>query len=125
MSINRDALFADGTREYVSPTEPQPGDKVTLRFRAAHGNSLSVFLKTRFDETPMTLEKEGEVFDWYQAVLRVGQEPLTYIFRIEAADGSGPVLLQNCARLLHARVGQGSRHVPDSRRPLCQRGQDE
>ena len=89
MSINRDALFADGTREYVSPTEPQPGDKVTLRFRAAHGNSLSVFLKTRFDETPMTLEKEGEVFDWYQAVLRVGQEPLTYIFRIEAADGSG------------------------------------
>ena len=34
--MNRDALFCDGTWDYVFPAEPDINEKVVLRFRTAH-----------------------------------------------------------------------------------------
>ena len=36
--MNRDALFCDGTQDYVSPAEPAVNEKVFLRFRTAHND---------------------------------------------------------------------------------------
>ena len=36
--FNRRALFSDYTGEYVSPEEPMPYDRVTIRFRTAKNN---------------------------------------------------------------------------------------
>ena len=44
--MNRDALFCDGTQDYVIPAEPEAGAKVLLRFRTAHNDVEEVELLT-------------------------------------------------------------------------------
>lgn len=39
--MNREALFCDGTGDYVCPAEPEINEKVVLRFRTAHNDVLS------------------------------------------------------------------------------------
>ena len=36
--MNRDALFCDGTQDYVIPAEPKINEKIRLRFRTAHND---------------------------------------------------------------------------------------
>ena len=36
--MNREALFCDGTQDYVIPAEPEANEKVVLRFRTAHND---------------------------------------------------------------------------------------
>ena len=36
--MNREALFCDGTGDYVCPAEPEINEKVVLRFRTAHND---------------------------------------------------------------------------------------
>lgn len=36
--MNREALFCDGTGDYVIPAEPEINEKVVLRFRTAHND---------------------------------------------------------------------------------------
>ena len=31
--LKKEALFSDGTKDYRNPTEPEAGEKVTIRFR--------------------------------------------------------------------------------------------
>ena len=31
--LKKEALFSDGTKDYRDPTEPEAGEKVTIRFR--------------------------------------------------------------------------------------------
>ena len=44
--MNRDALFCDGTQDYVRPAEPAVNEKVFLRFRTAHNDVEEVRLLT-------------------------------------------------------------------------------
>ena len=44
--MNRDALFCDGTQDYVIPAEPEKNEKITLRFRTAHNDVEEVSLLT-------------------------------------------------------------------------------
>ena len=36
--FNRKALFSDTTEDYLSPSEPNPYSKITIRFRSAANN---------------------------------------------------------------------------------------
>ncbi len=81
--MNREAIFSDGTTEYVNPWEPEAGDKVILRIRVAHGEQPNVFLVTKNDETAMTLDEVGQVFDYYRATILISDWTFSYIFRIE------------------------------------------
>ena len=38
--MNREALFCDGTQDYVIPAEPKENEKIKIRFRTAHNLSL-------------------------------------------------------------------------------------
>ena len=44
--MNREALFCDGTQDYVIPAEPKANEKITLRFRTAHNDVEEVSLLT-------------------------------------------------------------------------------
>ena len=36
--MNREALFCDGTQDYVIPAEPKENEKIKIRFRTAHND---------------------------------------------------------------------------------------
>ena len=46
--MNREALFCDGTQDYVIPAEPKANEKVILRFRTAHNDVEEVHLLELF-----------------------------------------------------------------------------
>ena len=39
--MNREALFCDGTQDYVIPAEPKENEKIKIRFRTAHNDAVS------------------------------------------------------------------------------------
>ena len=42
--LNFQALFTDGSSNYMNPLEPKTGDEVTVRFRTARENAEHVYL---------------------------------------------------------------------------------
>ena len=66
--MNRDALFCDGTQDYVIPAEPEAGAKVLLRFRTAHNDVEEVELLTEDSKYAMWKASSGNEFDFYEAV---------------------------------------------------------
>ncbi|MDR1913861.1 MAG: hypothetical protein LBQ68_05195 [Clostridiales bacterium] len=42
--INVEAIFADETDTYLTPSEPKLGEKITLRLRTARNNVSGVFI---------------------------------------------------------------------------------
>ena len=82
--MNREALFCDGTGDYVIPAEPEINEKVVLRFRTAHNDVDEV--KLHAGEQIYTLWKmqtTGE-FDFYEIEYQLGTEPFRYYFAISA-----------------------------------------
>jgi len=66
-----DAVYSDETEQYVSPCEPDIGEPVTVRLRAAAGNADAARL--HIDDKIIEMEKcltEG-IYDYYGAVVRV------------------------------------------------------
>ena len=60
--MNREALFCDGTGDYVCPTEPEINEKVVLRFRTAHNDVDEVKLHIgEQTETSKYPEEEKEI----------------------------------------------------------------
>ena len=81
--MNREALFCDGTGDYVIPAEPEINEKVVLRFRTAHNDVDEV--KLHAGEQTYTLWKmqtTGE-FDFYEIEYQLGTEPFRYYFEIK------------------------------------------
>lgn len=81
---NKEALFSDGTELYRSPCEPQFHDTVTLRIRTGKDNIDSVVLVTSKERVPMTLGREEDLFDYYEAQIQVEKEKVEYYFEITA-----------------------------------------
>jgi len=82
--LNRGALFSDGTKEYRSPAEPMPFDKVKLRFRAACGNVDSVILVANGEEFPMQKAESDTMFDYYEVIYQLEDQIVNYYFEIHA-----------------------------------------
>ena len=81
--MNREALFCDGTGDYVIPAEPEINEKVVLRFRTAHNDVDEV--KLHAGEQIYTLWKmqtTGE-FDFYEIEYQLGTEPFRDYFEIK------------------------------------------
>lgn len=80
--MNKEALFCDGSRWFVSPQEPGCNQMVTLRFRTAKEDAVRVRLVVGEDKYDMNKEfAEGE-FDYYVKDWRLGSEPFVYCFEI-------------------------------------------
>jgi alpha-glucosidase len=79
------SVFSDGTELFRQPSEPKPGDSVTIRLRIMKGADVKVSLLHDFPAVHMSMTKcrTDEMFDWYEAVLKCGDKPVLYSFLIE------------------------------------------
>ena len=84
--MNRDALFCDGTQDYVSPAEPAVNDRVCLRFRTAHNDVEEVNLLTEKSAHAMWKVSSGDDFDFYEIEWQLGTEPFRYSFEIKKGE---------------------------------------
>lgn len=83
--INRRALFSDETEDYRCPMEPDAGDTVLLRFRAAKEDIDRVYLADEdggLQEMRLVLG-EGGIFAFYETEISLSEEPYRYCFQIE------------------------------------------
>ena len=78
------ALFSDETENFVTPMEPEPRDKVTIRFRAKRDNIDAVYLCTEKGVVSMKKEvdQQESYFDYYKTEVQVEEEPLRYCFEV-------------------------------------------
>ncbi len=81
-ALNTKALFSDGTEEFVSPAQPMPGDKVNIRFRTLKNNVDHVYLLYGEECQELVLKSSMGSFDYYATEITVGEEMISYCFRI-------------------------------------------
>ncbi len=86
--LNREALFSDGTEEFVSPAEPMPGDKVIIRFRTLKDNVDHVYLLYGENRKELTLISSNGNFDYYATEVEVAKEMFCYCFQIISGNVS-------------------------------------
>lgn len=80
--MNREALFCDGTGNYVMPSEPKPSEMVRLLFRTAVDDVDSVELYTDGEYYEMKKIVTLRGFDYYRIYRKIGKEMMQYCFRI-------------------------------------------
>lgn len=84
--MNKEALFCDGTENYVIPPEPVAEDVVRLLFRTASDDvdSVELCISGSFCE----MEKADTVgeFDYYQLYYTLKNETVRYYFRIKKGE---------------------------------------
>ncbi|MDO4343997.1 MAG: glycoside hydrolase family 13 protein [Eubacteriales bacterium] len=78
------ALFSDETENFVTPAEPEPGDTVTIRFRAKRDNIDAVYLRAGEDSYLMEFDRKEGYFDYYKVEVPLGIKPLRYCFEVRA-----------------------------------------
>lgn len=81
--MNRDALFCDGTQDYVIPAEPEANEKILLRFRTAHNDVEEVNILTGGRSYSMWKTCCRGEFDYYEIECQLGTEPFRYYFEIK------------------------------------------
>ena len=118
--IYKAALFSDGTEDYRSPAECDPGDVIKIRFRTLRDNADRVlFIRTdENSETEMTMKKASSdsLFDFYEIEVRAGEKPIHYFFEVERGEECctytrlGPD--ENMGRRFYFTITPGF-HIPD------------
>lgn len=82
--MNKNALFCDGTSDYVIPAEPGIHEKVRLRFRTARDDAQEVCLISGGETLQMQKMSSGEVFDYYETEVQFTDTMFVYYFRIKS-----------------------------------------
>ncbi len=80
--LNKRALFSDTTEEYVTPSEPNAYEEITIRFRASRNNIDRVFLICRGEKLLMLKERSDEIFDYYAIQIQLDNVKISYYFEI-------------------------------------------
>lgn len=84
--MNREALFCDGTGNYVMPPEPKPSETVKFLFRTAADDADSVALYTNGIYYEMEKADTVQGFDYYRIYRELGEEAMQYCFRIQKGN---------------------------------------
>lgn len=82
--MNKNALFCDGTSDYVIPAELGIHEKVRLRFRTARDDAQEVCLISGGETLQMQKMSSGEVFDYYETEVQLTDTMFVYYFRIKS-----------------------------------------
>ncbi|MFV0362598.1 MAG: glycoside hydrolase family 13 protein [Suipraeoptans sp.] len=80
--MHKEALYCDGTVNYVFPPEPQKDEYVSLFFRTAKGRLTYVYLITENETLRLKKVYSKGLFDYYKTILRVDSNPIRYYFKI-------------------------------------------
>ncbi len=76
------AFFSDTTEDYVTPSQPDLYEKVTIRLRAAKGEAQSCFLMTEGGTLRMHKAETDECFDYFEVQFEITVTPFRYVFEI-------------------------------------------
>ena len=82
--MNKNALFCDGTSDYVIPADPGIHEKVRLRFRTARDDAQEVCLISGGETLQMQKMSSGEVVDYYETEVQLTDTMFVYYFRIKS-----------------------------------------
>jgi len=83
---NLRALFADGSGNYVIPSEPKEGDEVRFRFRTAKDNVDGITLHIGGTSLEMEVAGTGDMFDYFETGYTVSDSPLSYYFEVRSGS---------------------------------------
>lgn len=81
--LNKRALFSDTTSDYVTPSEPAKGEKVTIRFRTAKNNVDTVVLISKTGLFTMEKRESDLHFDYYAVDVTMGDDIFEYYFEVK------------------------------------------
>ena len=81
--MNKQALFCDGTARYVCPLEPEVGETVTLKFRAAKEDDIQIRLAINNELYTMESERTYGAFTYYRAEWKLKDGMTSYYFEIQ------------------------------------------
>ena len=84
--LNIQALFSDGSSNYVRPLEPKEGEQVTVRFRTSRNNVEHVFLCLDDKRIEMENVSSTEWFDFYEGTFTIGRETAAYYFEVNSGE---------------------------------------
>ena len=81
-----EALYSDGTGEYRIPAQPDKGEDVKLRMRAAKDNVTEVYLLWGNEKLAMSKEYSRGRFDYFSATVNVGEGITDYCFEVRLEE---------------------------------------
>ncbi len=84
--MKEEALFCDGTGEYVIPPQPEEDSVVTLRFRTAREEADGVCLVTDTGTFSMEKDETKGYFDYYAIQWKLKEETFSYYFSITKGE---------------------------------------
>ena len=84
--MNKEALFCDGTENFVIPAEPAPYEKVAFRFRTEQENIDFVRIIIDGIGHVMSLRETKGIFDYYEIEWQMGDKPFCYFFEINKGN---------------------------------------
>ena len=84
--FNQEALFSDESGNYRSPAEPNRGERVEIKFRAARNQVDLVYLICGNQKTAMEKVYTKGMFDYYVCLLDPLDGPIHYFFEIIAGN---------------------------------------
>lgn len=92
MSISQrilSAIYSDETPVFRTPSEPDPGDSVTIRLRTAKDSAERVVLLFENLEMGSLMVKTSsdDFFDYYEGGIVCGKTEVMYRFAVETKDG--------------------------------------
>ena len=82
--MKKEALFSDGTGNFVVPPEPKEYEKVKIRFRTAKNDVTFVRLMVGSEGYTMRRAYAKNGFDYYEISWNLQAEPLRYCFEVNA-----------------------------------------
>lgn len=87
--MNKEALFSDGTGQFLVPSEPDKFETVTIRFRTAK-NDVD-FVRVISGSRAFVMRKSDSVgaFDYYELKWKLEDKPLKYHFEINGRGEYG------------------------------------
>ncbi len=80
--MNKEALFSDGTGQYLVPAEPNEYEKVTIRFRTAKADVDFVRVISGSRAFVMRRTDTRDNFDYYEMDWQLDDKPLSYQFEV-------------------------------------------
>ena len=84
--MNKQALLCDGTARYVCPLEPEVGETVTLKFRAAKEDNIQIRLAINNELYTMESERTYGAFTYYRAEWKLKDGMTSYYFEIQDGE---------------------------------------
>lgn len=84
--MKREALFSDGTSNFVVPAEPKENETVKIRFRTAKNDVNFVRVIVGTEAFLMRRAYARGAFDYYELQWKLGEEPFRYCFEVNGAD---------------------------------------